>query len=546
MAAKQKEPNSTSALGVTIPESINSADLTQSQSTPKITPINQSSSTAGLFGAVESVGTQLENYLKENKKQAETNKNKSLSDLTTALFEAPTTTELTGNAYGKKGGVDELQSQLDDINSQLLVEKQALVRETERIQKNSVGASADQINNMVQEAEAKSLRKQADISIIQMGLQGKYNTAKSIADRAVDAAMERQMNVIEALKINYGDNKEMFTTAEQREYENLISKREREFEKERDEAKQISDYSLEAMKMGAPGDIITAIRNAKTSAEAQSIASTYMQPIIAQERALDLDAKRASNAASWALANQRSTDQAASVEQYANDMDALAGNVLSTIPTKFGQQQFQNQLSRARDDADRLNIIASQVLKTAGAEVKRDFANQAVGISEIDKAINLLDQGVATGVFQAGAQYLYNIAGKDFDPKLAQINQHLVAAIQPYRNSVTGAAWGNQEDQEYNQLFGSTKYEPQALRQRLEQVKEVLKTKSATTLNAYANPMGYGDNQFLTGAYELQNTAQVDESMGVFDEIMGTAGTTAQTTSEGGYLSNLWSAIMGR
>lgn len=192
--------------------------------------------------------------------------------------------------------------------------------------------------------------------------------------------------------------------------------------------------------------------------------------------------------------------------QYASDMDAVIGNVLATIPTKFGQEQFQAQIKRARNDGDKLNIVAGQVLKAQPAEVRRDFANQSVGLSEIDKAINLIDSGVQTGVINNGAQYVYNVFGKDFDPKLAEINQHLVAAIQPYRNSVTGAAWGQQETDEYNQLFGSTKYSPAELKQRLVTLKDILKSKSATTLNAFANPLGYGDNMFQTGAFGSDTT----------------------------------------
>lgn len=267
-------------------------------------------------------------------------------------------------------------------------------------------------------------------------------------------------------------------------------------------------------------------------------------------QALEIEQLRANIQSTNALASQRSGSGGGvgGGATYASDMDALVGTVLSTIPTKYGQAQFQDQISRARDDADVLNIVAAQTLKAQGAEVRRDFANQAIGISEIDKAIALIDSGVKSGALQAGAQYTFNLLGKDFDPKLAQVNQHITAAIQPYRNSVTGAAWGTQEDAEYAQLFGSTKYEPQELKQRLLGAKEILKSKSANALNAFANPMGYGSNQFASGAYTPadQLNAENDEVLSVFDAELGTANTTAQTTEDGGYLSNLWNAIIGK
>jgi hypothetical protein len=185
---------------------------------------------------------------------------------------------------------------------------------------------------------------------------------------------------------------------------------------------------------------------------------------------------------------------------YANDLDAIIGATLSTIPSKFGQATFQSQIAKARNDQDKINLIAAQVLKGQPAELRTDFANQAVGISELDKALAELDKGAQTGLIQNGAQYAFNLAGKDYDPKLAKIAAHITAAIQPYRNSVTGAAWGTQEDGEYQQLFGSTKYEPAALRQRLTTLKDILKNKSASGLNTFVNPMGYYENQFEGGA----------------------------------------------
>ena len=184
---------------------------------------------------------------------------------------------------------------------------------------------------------------------------------------------------------------------------------------------------------------------------------------------------------------------------YANDLDALIGATESIISSKFGQETFKKNIARARTEADKISLVASLVLSKADAATKTDFANQTVGIKQIDKAIKMLDEGTQSGVLQSGAQYAFNLVGKDFDPKLAELNQLLISAIQPYRNSVTGAAWGQQEDNEYQQLFGSTKYSPAELRQRLVNVKDVLASKSSSALSAYVNPLGtYGD-PFNTG-----------------------------------------------
>ena len=208
---------------------------------------------------------------------------------------------------------------------------------------------------------------------------------------------------------------------------------------------------------------------------------------------------------------------------YTSDLDAIVGATISTIGSKFGQETFRTQMARARNDADRISLVAAQVLKGAPAAVKTDFTNQTVGMRELDKAIALLDSGTKTGVLESGAQYLFNVAGQDYDPELAAINQSIIAAIQPYRNSVTGAAWGTQEDGEYQQLFGSTRYAPEELRQRLVGVKEILKSKSAQGLNSYVNPLGYYDNQFeVDGNFEPSNSLRnrVDQAGLDYDALL--------------------------
>lgn len=185
--------------------------------------------------------------------------------------------------------------------------------------------------------------------------------------------------------------------------------------------------------------------------------------------------------------------------QYGTDLDAIIGNTLATIPSKFGQQTFREQIGRARNDADKISTVASVVLKNQPAEVRRDFTNQSIAVKNIDKAISLLDQGAKTGVLRAGTQYAFNVFGKDFDPNLTAVNSYLISAIQPYRNSITGAAWGDQEDGEYAQLFGSTKYSPAELKDRLQRIREIMKDKSVSALNSYVNPMDTYQNYFEQG-----------------------------------------------
>lgn len=217
----------------------------------------------------------------------------------------------------------------------------------------------------------------------------------------------------------------------------------------------------------------------------------------------DMDANRKKSIARAGVSGTSSN--VGGSKTYANDLDAFIDNVVNLIPTKFGQETFKTSMAKARTDSDKIRTAATVVLKNSPAPVKEAFANQAVGMKEIDKAIALLDEGVKTGAVVNGKQYAYNVVGKDFDPKLAAINAHIVGAIQPYRNTVTGAAWGTQEDNEYASLFGSTKYEPRELKERLQRVKEIMQEKSVQGLSSQVDPFSTGETNFFETKTTMTN-----------------------------------------
>ena len=181
---------------------------------------------------------------------------------------------------------------------------------------------------------------------------------------------------------------------------------------------------------------------------------------------------------------------------FKRDLEALVANAYNLIPTKNGKEAFTASINGARGDADKINALATVILRNAPADTRRDFTNQADAVKNIERAIAVIDSGAKTGLFQAGTQYSFNLAGKDYDPKLAAIGAYITSSIQPYRNSITGAAFSAQEMAEYTQMFGSTKYSPTELRSRLMRVKEIMTDKSATALNSQINPLDTYDNYF--------------------------------------------------
>lgn len=337
--------------------------------------------------------------------------------------------------------------------------------------------------------------------------------AQATIDDRIKILTEPMYAELDITKNVYNQVAQSLSKAEDRIWNIAINNRENAIA----EKNKISEFVKDAIKtygFKIPAEAISQASSAKTIGEAaQSLAPYLGTPKSAT-----------------------STTGSFSGTEYANDLDAIIGATLSTIPTKFGQQTFNEQISRTRNDADKISLVAAQVLKGQPAEFKNDFRNQAVGISMIDKAIAELDKGTQTGAIQAGKQYAANFLGKDYDPALAKIEGYITSAIQPYRNSVTGAAWGEQEDNEYASLFGSTKYSPTELRQRLLQTKELLKSKSAEGLNAFVNPLGTYDNQFNTGTLAPQTQTENPED--IFDSVI--SGGSAESSS---WIKNAWNSL---
>ncbi len=157
---------------------------------------------------------------------------------------APGQTELTDNAYSQEGGVDDITGELDTINQQLKEEQHSLRRKLEALEKNPQGLFGGALEDAMNDVETASLRKQADLSIIQQGIQGRFDSAKAIADRAVESIMEKQRMKTDALRLNYERNQSLFDKDEQRAFETAQGERERKLQNEEYRLRAHFDQSL--------------------------------------------------------------------------------------------------------------------------------------------------------------------------------------------------------------------------------------------------------------------------------------------------------------
>lgn len=259
---------------------------------------------ANLTGLIEAQTTQQTEQQKQDlaaqeaakAASAESAKTQSFQDYIQSTLGTPGRTELTAQLYNQEG-VDASKLEVNQLNNQILAEQNALRRQFEALDKaNPEGLSAKGIQDRKNALEKESLSKQADLAILQMAAQGRYDSAKEIADRAIEAQLEKDKQQNEALRFIYEENKELFNKSEQRAFDIMLADRERALDQEEADKKLVSSLSINALENGAPPDVAARMQKAKDAYEAMQIGGQFVNK-------LNREQIRASTANSWSSYN---------------------------------------------------------------------------------------------------------------------------------------------------------------------------------------------------------------------------------------------------
>lgn len=188
------------------------------------------------------------------------------------------------------------------------------------------------------------------------------------------------------------------------------------------------------------------------------------------------------------------------------DLDILAEAVSNKLGSVAAKTSFIKQYNSATTEDQKLKILASNVVLPN--EIKTGIVQNTQVMRSLDDALTMLDNGVQTGLLQAGQSYVANKLGTGGDKQVEAIKSKLIAALQPYRNKVTGAAWGTQEENEYQTLIGSVKYTPEDLRNKLQVFKGTLREQSQAALLAGIDPLGaINQNSVIQNSPALTTTS---------------------------------------
>lgn len=267
--------------------------LTSQEKPAKVVIPPPATGAEGLAGSIESMQDSFLTDLTEKRKSAEKSNDQAYDLLFKNLLSGKGEAQLTDEAYKKD--VDPLEGELKKINNDILAEQVGLRRRIEKLDKNAEGLFGGALEGEKERVTRESLAKQADMSVIQMGIQGRFDSAKAIADRAIAVRLEKDKMRNEILKFNYEENKDLFTKAEQREFETKQGDRERLLQRKEDDLKTISDLSLSALESGAPPSVVAQMRAAKTPEEAIQLGGGYVGSLDRQLKVAQIAAANRSN-----------------------------------------------------------------------------------------------------------------------------------------------------------------------------------------------------------------------------------------------------------
>lgn len=228
----------------------NSSPITSANLAPNA-PLKLSRGTTptygGVGGAVDALVTQTKTADQQALDTLKQNSDTSLNDLLKATLDQ-------GNISSSvdRTAQNAAKQQSDIYTSQLEQEQLANRRAVESINNNAGITTAAQRDAEAADVNRKSLSKQADIAILQTAANRNYDTAASIADRQVALKLEQGTARVNALKYFYENNKEAFTKAEDRAYQEKIKKEDAALKKQETNENLLKDIKLNVAQSDAP------------------------------------------------------------------------------------------------------------------------------------------------------------------------------------------------------------------------------------------------------------------------------------------------------
>jgi len=371
---------------------LTSDDLSEVEDFQLVQPETETAG-VGLEGQIES---QLAGEEKRRAREAETlgrQREQSLEDINRFFEETTGETELTARA-GREAGLPKIQEELDDIDQQLRAEQHALRRQKERILAGAGTMTAGERNLAIADVERRSFTKQADLFIVRLGIQGRFDSAKSIADQKVNIQMERDERKFAALTLSFENSKELFTLAGQREFNASQNRLQNEINTKRETIQNINSLALDVMQNGAPSAIARQMLRSGSVEDAFRIGGQYI-------------------------------------------------NALARREANLGIQELEKKVSGSKDSGDAYGGLTPAELP----ELNQSERNDLISDWTVARSIKRMDELVS----EVGLAGLLTGQGSPEAREFAQIKENVVDLLARER---TGAVVGKDEAKSFRKILG--------------------------------------------------------------------------------------------
>lgn len=354
-------------------------------------------------------------------------------------------TDIT-NVQANQGKVEnelklgEKAQRVTDVTNQLEASQRAQANELRALE--GSGLTKEGIQRKAAEINRRYAFEQADLALIQSAANRDLLTAQTIADRKVELALEPLKTKLEFAKLFYQENKDSFNKEDDRAFQSLNKRLERELETERINQKSLQDTKLQVMQYakenGAPDSILSAIQTATSPEDVVRASGSYG---VDAKRAYEIKKLRAESES-----NQPVTGEWASVVNSASGL--VAGTKKADVKKNIGNAISTGDYSAAYTEIG--NAVSDSLTgtnKTKFDDARTDYLALS-GMRDAIKAYT--DAGGDMGYLKGTAdQIARNFGQLASDPKFASLAVMLQREFQTYRSNMSGAAFGAQESREY-------------------------------------------------------------------------------------------------
>lgn len=410
------------------------------------------------------------------------------------------------------GAYDQTKAEKDRLNAELLSEQTTNRRQQEELRKNFRGTPAG-LQDALGIANRESLSRQADLAVLKYVADNDFSNAKEILDRQVQMNLEQHQTDLATKKFIYEENKSLWSTDEQRQFDSQLKKEDAQLKKDEELQKQIADIKLEAVKNGAGADVLNALSKIDTSdpkAFDQALKAAGSSLAVSQNELTEVNGRKAivnkktgtvkyldgsGSTIVQRIVNGSPVDGYTLVagddpyfiaQKYGTDTNGLkalnptitdwnniqVGATINVPSKKAGQTQaLQTILGSGKFTKDQAAAVTNAI--NSGQDPFTVIKNNAKNImgqtltTDLDKAETALQQlnslessvkkfyanGGDTGVFSGNYEKTLNKLGETTDPNLAGLATEIALAMQAYRLAVTGTAASVQEDARIDGVF---------------------------------------------------------------------------------------------